>query len=748
MGSRIGEALGNRGGQDKVAGVWHRIGWPLQALLEMRGLLFPWVPVCLALGIGLWFGLANEPGPAAYLTAAAVLVLGGLTRAFGPETGHAPAIALAAVAAGFLAAGGRAHWVQAPMLSEPWNGPVIGRVIEIDRSQSDALRLTLDRVLLPGLATDQTPHSVRVSLQGAETAPLPGQVVMVQARLAAPEGPAEPGGFDFRRMAYFDRLGAVGYTRSPVVLWEEAAPGAQMINRLRMHLSAAIRERLPGDSGAFASGAMTGDRSGITRPTVEALRDSNLAHLLAISGMNMAFLTGFVFLLLRHGLALVPVVALRVNGKKLAAVVALGVAGFYLLLSGANVATERAFLMVTVMLGAVLFDRRALTLRSVALAACVLLLWQPETLAEPGFQMSFAATVALIAGFNALDRGVMRERLPRWLMPVFTLVLSSVLAGAATAPYSAAHFNRFTDYGLLANLLTVPVMSVLMAAGAVAALLAPLGLAQPALWLMDLAARWILFVAHWVAGMEGAVTPIPAPGPWVLPLLTLGGCALVLLRGHGRLVGLAPVVAGLVVWAMADRPLALISADGALVGVLGDQGRVLSAPKGAGFVAGIWLEKDGDLADQATAAARPGFSGPKTARQVLLSPTAALQGDAPSACDNLRPCPTGVGFAPGKAETPACPEGCGRALRLMVLTGKTADLAQACAMSDLVVVSLRTKMQVPAPPGCAVIDRRVLQQTGALALWRDKTGWRLEPARRAARIWMGQTAPAPLPRLQ
>ena len=168
---------------------------------------------------------------------------------------------------------------------------------------------------------------------------------------------------------------------------------------------------------------MTGDRSGISLDTVKALRDSNLAHLLAISGMNMAFLTGFVFFLVRYGVALVPPVALRINSKKVAAVAAFGVALFYLLLSGANVATERAFLMVCVMLGAVLLDRRALSLRTVALAGIALMLTQPESLAEPGFQLSFAATVVLIAGYGALSRGVMAQKLPRWMMPLYTCLL-------------------------------------------------------------------------------------------------------------------------------------------------------------------------------------------------------------------------------------------------------------------------------------------------------------------------------------
>ena len=487
--------------------------WPLRALAEARGLLFPWVPVFLGCGIAAWFALPFEPGLWIYGICAGFILVLSLLHRFGPELWHPPLVALACVLVGLMAAGVRAHLVAAPMLEHRYYGAVQGRVINIDRSQSDALRITLDQVVLQDMPPAQTPVNVRISLHGQYVSFDPGQVVLLTAALAAPEGAAEPGGFDFRRMAYFQRLGAVGYSRSPVLLWAEATPGTQMINRLRTDLTRAMIAAVPTEAGAFATGAMTGDRSGISLDTVQALRDSNLAHLLAISGMNMAFITAFVFALVRYGLALIPPVALRVNSKKVAALAAFAVALFYLLLSGANVATVRAFLMVCVMLGAVLFDRRGLTMRSVALAATVLLVAEPESLLEPGFQLSFAATVVLIAGFSALDRQILREKLPRWLMPVFTLVLTSVLAGVATAPFAAATFNRFSDYGLLANLLTVPMMSLLMAAGAIAALLAPIGIAGPALWVMERAGAWILFIAHWVAGLEGAVTPIVQPGP-------------------------------------------------------------------------------------------------------------------------------------------------------------------------------------------------------------------------------------------
>ncbi|MFT4150579.1 MAG: ComEC/Rec2 family competence protein [Paracoccaceae bacterium] len=690
---------------------WSRLAlWPLRSLAAARGRLFPWTPVFVAFGIGLWFALPWEPEASFYAIAATVALLAGGVWLCGPEMAHAPAVAVLCLALGLLAAGARAHLVAGPMLDFRYYGPVTGRVVEVDRSQSDALRVTLDQVVLNRTDPASTPLRVRVSLHGDQHwfLPQPGQMVMMTATLSAPEGPAEPGGFDFRRMAFFDGLGAVGYTSSPVLLWAEAEPGTQIVNRLRNWLSRAMLEAMPGQAGAFATGSMTGDRSAITQETAQALRDSSLAHLLAISGMNMAFLVGFVFALVRYGLALIPPLALRVNTKKLAAAISLGVALFYLLLSGANVATERAFLMVAVMLGAVLSDRRALSLRSVAISALILLLWQPESLLEPGFQMSFAATIALVAGFGGVEGGVMRRRLPRWLLPVYTLVLSSALAGAATAPYAAAHFNRFADLGFVGNLLTVPAMGVLvMPGGAVAALLAPFGLAAPALWVMELGARWILFIAHRVAAVEGAVTGIPAPAPGILPVLTLGGLWVVLTAGRLRWAGVLPMAAAVALWsAIPSRPLLLVSGDGTLAGLLGPQGRALSAAKGAGFTAESWLENDGDLASQEEAAARPGFDGPRGARSFVLA-----------------------------------------GWRGVILSGKSAaaEAGRACTTFDLVIVGSPPEPtgdpSAAAPvgdgkAGCHVIGPPALRRTGPIALSAGEGGLILAPTRRGHRIWM------------
>ncbi|PQO23787.1 competence protein [Rhodobacteraceae bacterium WD3A24] len=682
---------------------------PLDALAAARGRLFAFVPVCLALGIGGYFSLPVEPGAPAYAIAAAgVALFGGLWRA-GPERWQPLAAALALAFAGALVAGARAHVVAAPVLDGRYYGAIEGRIIAVDRSLSDRLRITLDEVVLERRPPARTPARVRVSLHGQQgfTALQPGRRVILTGYLMAPSPPAEPGGFDFRRHAWFERLGAVGYTRTPVLALAPAAGSAAglWVDRLRMRISSAVQARLDGEPGAFTAAILTGDRSGIGRATLDDLRGANLSHFLAISGLHMGLLTGFVFAALRYGLALVPPVAMRLPARKLAAGLALAAAAFYLALSGGNVATQRAFVMVAVMLVAVLADRRAISLRSVAIAATLLLTLRPEMLLQAGFQMSFAATTALVAVFAALRARGAGRHAPRWLRPVLGVVLCSLVAGLATAPVSAAHFNRIAEYGLLANLLSVPLMgTVMMPAAALAGALAPLGLAGLALTAMEMGARWILGVAGWVAGLDGAVIAVPAPPRAALPIIALGALWLVLWPGgpRARLAGLAPVLLGFALWGAAERPALLVSHSGLQVGLLTPEGRALSRARSDGFIVRSWLENDGDPALPETAHARAGFAGRAGAATFRL---------------------TGPG---------------GRALQGVALSGRGASdrVAAHCGPGRLVVVST----EPPADPGdCMLLDPGRLARTGSVAVELTEEGVRLRGARQRAgeRLWTG-----------
>ncbi|MDA5555973.1 ComEC/Rec2 family competence protein [Shimia sp. MMG029] len=574
-----------------------------QSVLQQRGHLFCWVPVGLAVGIGLYFSLPVEP--AGWLLSAAALIAGCLALFTRKQEADVSACLWGAVmiAMGVAVAGARAHWVAGPVLGFRYYGPIEGSVVAIDRSASDAVRLTLEQVRLARVAPEHTPTRVRISLHSKEAGVVakPGMLVGTTGHLSPPSGPVEPGGFDFQRHAWFQQIGAVGYTRVPVVrLAPERVGGG--IYGFRMQLSKAIQIRMPQNVAGVAAAITTGDRSAIPKETTEILRGANLAHLLAISGLHMGLLSGFVFGAIRFGLALVPYVALRLNTKKVAAICALLAAAGYLVLSGGSVSTERAFVMTAVVLTAALLDRRAFTLRAVAVAAVVVLLLRPEALLGPGFQMSFAATAALIGVFGWL-RHTKLPRGPRWVSSVFAVVLSSFVAGIATAPFAAFHFNHITHYGLLANVLSVPVMgAIVMPSAAVAAVFAPLGLEQIPLWVMAQGLHWIVTVADFVSGLEGARGSVKTGGAWVLPLLSLGGVTLLLWQGHARWCGMVLVAIAIWTWHAAPRPDILVSDTGGLVGVMTPAGRALSKAKGQGFVARNWLENDGDMRSQDAAA--------------------------------------------------------------------------------------------------------------------------------------------------
>ncbi|NOR62520.1 MAG: DUF4131 domain-containing protein [Rhodobacteraceae bacterium] len=584
----------------------------MQWLESQRQNLMLWSPVLMACGVGAYFALPFEPPLWAgwALLASLVLWLGlaiwtsGFVRLL--------FLTVFFLNLGYLASIYRSASVAAPVLNFRYYGPIEGRVVAIDRSSSKALRITLDRVYLERVR--KTPAIVRVSLFGTAPNMVLGDRVALVGNLSPPGGPVEPGGFDFRRYAWFDKLGAVGYSRNPAVMMRPYADAADglWLDTLRRNLASLVAESIGGQNGAFAAAIVTGERSRIDLEVLQTLRDSNLAHLLAISGLHMGLLTGFIFLLVRHGLALWPRLALRIPVKKIGALAALAAGFAYLFLSGGNVATQRAFIMAAVVLFAVLLDRPAFSLRAVALAALLVLLMRPESLAEAGFQMSFAATTALVGVFEMLRTARwwqwVRDHLPRRLMPVLTLLVTSATAGAATAPIAAFHFNQISNYGLAANLLSVPIMGlVIMPAAVVALILSPFGLGSWAFWLMGKGIGWILGVAAYFSEIENAVTMVPTGPPIALPLIALSGCFLFLLLGRARLLGVVMFTVGMVLWVMSERPQVLVNDNAALIGVMTPSGRVLNKETAYRFAAGIWLENDGDPASQLSAYNRSGL---------------------------------------------------------------------------------------------------------------------------------------------
>ena len=564
-----------------------------------------WIPVGLGLGIALYFSLTIEPPP--YAGAAAVVVSALTAVAARRRLGWlVAAMAMLAVSAGFTAAQLRGALVDAPILVKEMRAVgVSGRVVA-NEIRGAGQRLVIDHPRIEGLDPAATPERLRITLRGGREERIPpGRWLSLRATLSPPSGPAAPGAFDFARHAYFKRLGGYGFAYGRARLIDppgEVGGGGWTIalGRFRQAVTQRIRAGLGGEAGAVAAALLTGERGAISKPTLAAIRDAGLAHLLAISGLHMGLFAGIVFFAMRAALALWEPVALRHAIKKWAAGAALAGMAFYLFLSGATIPTQRAFLMGALVIAAVMLDRTAISMRSVALAAVAVLLVQPESLLGPSFQMSFAAVVALVAVFEEVNERVSKSdaayhwsnRLRRYFIG---LSVMTVIANLATGPFALYSFNRFAVYGLAANLIAVPLTALwIMPWGMAALLLMPVGLEALALAPMGWGIDGLIAVAQGVAAWSGAVKLLPAMPMLGLAAAAGGGLWLCLWRGKWRWAG-APVFAlALASPALNPSPDLLIDGAGKLFAVRMASGELaLSSRRAARFAGGIWLRRNG-----------------------------------------------------------------------------------------------------------------------------------------------------------
>ena len=575
---------------------------------------FLWLPVAFGLGILAYFALPAEPwAPALALTAA------GLVAAAWRARLHIVAFRLlivaACIASGALAAKLRTDLVAAPVMAREATVTVSGWIAAREEAGARGARLYLRVHDMADLRGGPMPRLVRVTVRSKADALAVGDAVRLTARLQPPGGAVMPGGYDFARVAYYARLGAVGFAYGAARPAPELGPAplAIRLGAPLAHLRDLIRRRieaaLPGDTGHLAAALVTGDRRGISEATQDAMRASGLAHMLAISGLHMALVAGTAFWLIRALLALSAGLALNRPIKKWAAAGALAVAAVYLGISGAGIATQRAFVMLAIMLTAVMLDRPAITLRNVALAAFVILVLAPESLTTASFQMSFAATLALVAGYEAIT--IWRERkldldtrsaagvLARVRRAAVSLALTSLIAGLATAPLAAFHFQRVAPLTLIANLAAMPVVGTIVMPMALAALvLMPFGLEALPLTAMGWGLNWVTAVAGevaaWSAG-HGVVSAMPLLS---LALIAGGFLWLALWRERWRLAGLVPMALALPIAWMTPHPDILVDDRGITVAVRGADGRyAVVNGKGESFVVDNWLRADGDGRD-------------------------------------------------------------------------------------------------------------------------------------------------------
>jgi competence protein ComEC len=666
------------------------------------GRLMPWLPVAFGAGVAVYFRADREP------VWWAAVALAGVLAAVAVAVHRRPiafpvVLGVAALAAGFATASVRTLLIAHPVLQRPLYSVNVSGYVEAREERERTDRITIKVYSIDAPRFDQQLARVRLSVKKG-TAPPVGAYIAVKARLSPPLQPLRPGGYDFARDLYFHGIGASGFATGPITIAPPPEPltlslrFAAFIENIRDSVDARIRAVAKGDAGAIASALLTGRRDALTQPVNDAMYVSSLAHVLSISGYHMAVVAGVVFFFVRAILALIPGLALRRPIKKWAAFAALLVATFYLELSGAEVATQRSYFMTAIVLVGVIADRPTLTFRSLAVAAIVVLIFAPEAVVHPSFQMSFAATLALIALYQrglpwiaARRDSSLGARVALWGgREAVSLVLASLVAGFATTPYAAFHFHRLAPYGVIANLLAMPVISaVVMPAGMLGLLAMPFGYDAPFWKLMALGIEWMDAVALWVASLPGAVGRIPAFGAGTLALGTAGLLLVCLLRTPLRWTGalIFAIATGLAL--TTAQPDVMVAAGGDSFAVRGPDGRLQVIKIGSdAFAIREWLAADADARGDARAVA------------------AAVKAREGFACD--------------EAGCVAKVAGGG----LVAIGTSPAAFADDCARAVLVL----TTRQAPPACGATLIDRTTPRALGALALRRVGDKWEITAA--------------------
>ncbi|MDF1748639.1 MAG: ComEC/Rec2 family competence protein [Alphaproteobacteria bacterium] len=563
-----------------------------------------WTPVFFGMGIAVYFALPVETpliGLVVGTGIAGLLVL--LTHWMGAARLAGVFIFPLFAILGLTFVTWTTNRVAAPILERVQVYPGMSGLVTEVETFPDGARIRLESLDLGWRGRGRpTPEAVRVKLRSGAY-PRIGDRVSLMARLSPPPRPSYPGAYDFARIAWFDRLGAVGFSLSdwktvPRISntgWWEV--GLIAIEQMRMDISRGLKSALPGIQGGVMAALLTGDRAAVPEPVLEDLRQSGLAHLLAISGLHIGMVALIVFATLRLLMALRESWARDYPIKKWAAFGAMVASFGYLLLSGATVPTQRAFLMTGIVLVAVLTDRQAISMRLVAFAAMVVLLIAPDGLIGPSFQLSFAAVIALVAVYESYRFGAgERERVRGWVSKIgfymAAVCLTTLIAGTATAPFAIHHFGRIAHYSVLANLLAIPIVTFwVMPLGLLSLLAMPLGLEAWPMTAAGYGIETVLQIAHWVATLPGAIGQLPPMTGWGLTCVTLGGLWVAIWRQRWRFLGVPFVLAGLTSPLTQPIPLVLLHETTDQAAIVWQGKLWVESTRRDKFTLSVWAEK-------------------------------------------------------------------------------------------------------------------------------------------------------------
>ena len=564
-----------------------------------------WIPIFWAIGILVYFSLPFEPN---YLITFSSLILSFSFLLFSFLHLHKTrflSVLIIALAMGFCLVQLKANLLKAPVLEKKTKAVLVTGKTTAVSIAGVGQKVVIENPTIKGLDKNKTPKKIRIKVNGLKNRIDEGDVISLKAVLMPPPMPAMPGAYDIPRKFWFEQIGGVGYAVSKVTILEKNNNYASILSKIRNNINFYLLETLPKEEAGVAMSLVTGEQGGNSKKLINAYRDSGIAHILSVSGLHMTMLSGMVFALVRIFIAAIPFIALRYNSKKISALVAIIISFLYLLISGMAVPAQRAFIMVCVVLLAVIFDRQAISMRTIGIALFIVLLWHPEALMGASLQMSFAAVYALIAAYEAgagkLNAYLLNKKsINRFCCYIFAwiigVIITDFVASSATTPFAIYHFNRIASYSMLSNLLTGPILAiVVMPMLLLVCILMPFEFAD----IPSIVAGWgiklINYIAYEIAQMPNAVFVVPQMPAWGLLLMVAGGLWICLWKTKWRFWGIIPIIFGLYSPYLYSFPQVLAAQGGKLFAVMNDQGNLFIQPGRANRInRETWLSKNGE----------------------------------------------------------------------------------------------------------------------------------------------------------
>lgn len=536
-----------------IASVTSGERWEKALALFPRDRWILWLPAAMGLGIWLYFSLPSEPSRAWHgVVVALLLAVIFINR---------PALRLVLVACltasiGFSVSMWRVDRLEHVRLTKETEALWIYANVETTQPTEKGRRVVLSDIWGRDWGDQAKPELIQVSFRDTSVPLHPGDRISFKAKLYPPPAPAYPEGFDFSRNSWFKRIGAVGFSFTKPKIYNTAENAKYPQWRwqwqgVRQRIAEQLHTIIPGAYGGIAIALLTGERGYIPEDVAETLRIAGLAHILAISGLHIGMICAIVFYMIIKLLSVIHRISLYYNTRKIAAVISLMAGAVYLLLSGFPVSAIRAFVMVSFFLLAVLVERVKTPMRVLAWAAIVILLVTPEALLSAGFQLSFAATAGIIAWVE-MQQWQEKERIPlgffaKLMRGAKGVILTSLIAGLATAPFTVTHFQQASVFGIISNLVAIPLMGFwVMPLGLISLILLSLGVSPEISFIpMGWGIEVIALVAGWVSSLPFSqmhAFPLTSWGMW---FVAAGGLWLVIWTTPVRWLGVTLWITGL-----------------------------------------------------------------------------------------------------------------------------------------------------------------------------------------------------------